>query len=76
MFRTHPVGRFANEHEARFHGRTARRFLTIMTGHNLPKIRHHREAEPSIIDERTIADFTLVVERTGILKRDPDPPGK
>jgi hypothetical protein len=76
MFRTHPVGRFANVHEARFHRQMARRFLPIMTGHGLPKIRQPREAEPLIINEKTIADFTRVVERTGILKRDPDPPGE
>jgi hypothetical protein len=54
----------------------ARRFLTIITGHGLPKIRQPREAGPSIINEKTIADFTRVVEQTGILKRDPDPPAK
>ena len=47
----------------------APRFLTILTGHNLPKIRQSREPEPSIINEKTIADFTRVVEQTGILKR-------
>jgi hypothetical protein len=54
----------------------AHRFLTIMTGHGLPKIRQPRETEPSIINEKTIADFTRVVQRTGILKCDPDPPGQ
>jgi hypothetical protein len=34
------------------------RFLTILTGRNLPKIRQAREPEPSIINEKTIADFT------------------
>jgi hypothetical protein len=43
----------------------APRFLTILTGHNLPKIRQPREAEPSIINEKTITDFTRVVEQTG-----------
>jgi hypothetical protein len=47
------------------------RFLTILTGHNLPKIRQPREPEPSIINEKTIADFTRVVEQMGILKREP-----
>jgi hypothetical protein len=47
----------------------APRFLTIMTGRNLPTIRQPREPEPSIINEKTIADFTRVVEQTGILKR-------
>jgi hypothetical protein len=36
---------------------------------NLPKIRQSREPEPSIISERTVADFTRVVEQTGILER-------
>ena len=36
----------------------APRFLTILTGRNLPKIRQSREPEPSIINEKTIADFT------------------
>ncbi len=47
------------------------RFFTILTGHNQPKIRQPREAEPSIINEETIADFTRVVGQTGILERDP-----
>jgi hypothetical protein len=37
-------------------------FLTILTGRNLPKIRQSREAEPSIINEKTIADFTRVAD--------------
>jgi hypothetical protein len=45
------------------------RFLTILTGRNLPKIWQSREPEPSIINENTIADFTRVVEQTGILQR-------
>jgi hypothetical protein len=35
----------------------APRFLTILTGRNLPKIRQPRELERSIIKEKTIADF-------------------
>ena len=46
------------------------RFFTLLTGRNLPKIRQPREPEPSIINEKTIADFTRVVKQTGILKRD------
>ncbi len=42
-------------------------FLTILTGRNMPKIRRLREPEPSIINEKTIADFTRVVVQTGIL---------
>jgi hypothetical protein len=45
--------------------------LTILTGRKLPKIRPPKEAERSIINEKTIADFTRVVEQTGILKREP-----
>ena len=47
------------------------RFFTILTGRNLPKIRQPREPEPSIINEKTVADFTRVVEQTGILEREP-----
>ncbi len=42
-----------------------------LTGRNLPKIRQPREPEPSTINEKTIADFTRVVEQTGILERAP-----
>jgi hypothetical protein len=49
----------------------ASRFLTILTGRNMPKIRQPREPEQSTINEKTIADFTRVVEQTGILKREP-----
>ena len=45
-------------------------FLTILTGRNLPLIRQPRAAEPSTINEKTIADITRVVEQTGILERD------
>ena len=48
----------------------APRFLTILTGRNLPTIiGQSREPEPSTVNEKTIADFTRVVEQTGILKR-------
>jgi hypothetical protein len=47
----------------------APRFMTILTGHNLPKIRHARAPEPSIINTKTIADFARVVEQIGILER-------
>ena len=46
----------------------APRFLTILTGRNLPLIRQPRAAEPSTINEKTIADFTPVVEETEILE--------
>jgi hypothetical protein len=51
----------------------APRFLTILTGQNLPKIQQSREPEPSIINEKTIADFARVVEQTGILEQEPAP---
>jgi hypothetical protein len=51
-------------------GYMAPRFLTILTGRNLPKIRQPREPEPSTINAKTIADFTRVVEQSGILERD------
>jgi hypothetical protein len=57
-----------------FDAAMAPRFLTILTGRNLPKIRQPREPEPSIVNEKTIADFTRVVEQTGILEREPSPP--
>jgi hypothetical protein len=43
------------------------RFLTILTGRNLPKIPQPREPAPSIVNEKMIADFTRVVKQTGIL---------
>jgi len=39
----------------------APRFLTILTGQNLPKIGQSKEAEPSTSSEKTVADFTRVV---------------
>ena len=45
------------------------RFLTILTGRNLPKIRQPQEPEPSTINEKTISDFTRVIEQRGILGR-------
>ena len=59
----------AYRHAGRFDGPMAPRFLTILTGRNLPKIRQAREPEPSTINEKTIADFTRVVEQTGISAR-------
>jgi hypothetical protein len=60
---------FATAAKLRFHQMMAPRFPTILTGGNLPKIRQAREPEPSIINEKTVADFTRV-EQTGILERD------
>jgi hypothetical protein len=47
----------------------ATRFLTILTGRNLPTIRQPRKPEPSTINEKTLGDFTRVVEQMGVLKR-------
>jgi hypothetical protein len=47
------------------------RFPIILTGRNLQKIRQSREPQPSIVNEKTIADFTRVVEQAGILEREP-----
>jgi hypothetical protein len=48
----------------------ASRFLTILTGRNLPRIiGQSREPEPLSTINKTIADFTRVVEQTGILER-------
>src|ERR1700674_5208635 len=59
----------AIQHPARREKRdaVAPRFLTLLTGRNLPKIQQPREPEPSTINEKTIGDFTRVVEQTGIL---------
>jgi hypothetical protein len=35
----------------------------------MPKFRQPNELEPSTINEKTVADFTRVVEQTGILER-------
>ena len=37
----------------------------------LAEIRQPREPEPSTVNEKTIADFTRVVEQTGILEGRP-----
>jgi hypothetical protein len=47
-------------------------FIVRLTGYNMPKIyRRPRDPAPSTINEKTVADFTRVVEQTGILKSDP-----
>jgi hypothetical protein len=72
VFPAESIGRFACRCGIRFD--RAPRFLTILTGRNLPKIiRQSMEAEPSTINAKTIADFTRVVEQTGILARDRAP---
>jgi hypothetical protein len=43
-----------------------RRPLPTLTGHNLPKLSQVKAPEP--VNEKTLADFTRVVEQTGILK--------
>jgi len=50
----------------------APRFLTILTGRNLPKIQQPGEPEPSIINEKPIADFTRKYSgMTGMTLRQP-----
>jgi hypothetical protein len=39
----------------------APRFLTILTGRNLPKSGSRKDSDLSIVNERTIADFTRLV---------------
>jgi hypothetical protein len=51
----------------------APRFLTLLTGRNLPKIQQARAPEPSTINEKAVADFARVVDRTAILKPDAPP---
>jgi hypothetical protein len=46
------------------------RFLTILTGHNQPKIQRAGEPEPSTVNDKTLADFACVVEQRGILARE------
>jgi hypothetical protein len=41
---------------------------TILTGRNLLKILHAQDTAPSIINEKTVADFKRVIEATGILE--------
>jgi hypothetical protein len=43
---------FAIADKLRFHQMMVPRFLTILTGRNLPKIRQAREPQPSIINEK------------------------
>jgi hypothetical protein len=54
----------------------APRFLTILTGRNLPQIQQSGEPEPSTINEKTITDFTRVVQQTGILQAQRAPTGE
>jgi hypothetical protein len=39
------------------------RFLTILTGRNLPEFEQPRSPEPSTINEKTLADFTRAIEK-------------
>ena len=45
------------------------RIVAFLSGPNMPIIRQPPASEPSIINDKTVADFTRVVEQTGILKR-------
>ena len=44
--------------------------FTFLTGPGLPKIRRRPKSEISIINSKTIADFTRVVDEMGVIKRD------
>jgi hypothetical protein len=46
----------------------ASRFLTILTGRNLPKIVQPRQAEQLPVNEGAVAYFARVLEKMGILK--------
>jgi hypothetical protein len=48
----------------------ALRFRTHLTGRNLPRIQQRQDVKPSIVNDKTFADFACVVEQTGILKPD------
>jgi hypothetical protein len=47
------------------------RFMTILIGRDQPTIRQAKTPEPSIINEKTLADFKRVIEQTGILRPEP-----
>jgi hypothetical protein len=48
------------------------KILMHFMGRNLPKIRQPRPwKEPSIVNEKTLRDFTRVVDETGILAAPP-----
>jgi hypothetical protein len=51
----------------------APRFLTLLTGRNLPIIQQSRGPAPSIINKKTVADFARVIEQTGLLARPAEP---
>jgi hypothetical protein len=68
------LGLFACAPAPRFDAGMAPRLLTTLTGRDLPKIRQSREPEPSIVNEKTIADFARVLEQTGVLEREPVAP--
>jgi len=53
--------------------RMAPRFMMTLVGRDIPTIRHARTLQPSIINEKTVADFTRVVEQTRILETRPAP---
>jgi hypothetical protein len=46
----------------------ALRFLTILTGKNLPKIHQSRNAEQSFVNESAVAHFARILEKMGILR--------
>jgi hypothetical protein len=53
----------------------APRFLTILTGRNLPKIQQPRLADRPPVNEGAVVHFARVLEKMGILKPKPDESG-
>jgi hypothetical protein len=51
----------------------ATRSRIILTGSNLPKIRQPSAPAPSIVNEKTLADFTRVLDELGVQYRKPQP---
>jgi hypothetical protein len=71
QFRAQRIGRFATRRRLRSNALMAPRFMMILTGRDLPTIRQERTPQPSIINEKTLADFNRVIEQTGILRPKP-----
>jgi hypothetical protein len=67
--------RFSPAPGPRFNAAMATRSRMISTDSDLPKIRQPTEPVPSTINEKTVPDFTRMMEQTGILRcPDPDDP--
>jgi hypothetical protein len=71
VFQAQSIGRFARRPRLRSNAPMAPRFLTILTGRDLPTVRQARTPQPSIINEKTLADFNRVIEQTAISRPKP-----